>query len=349
MADQLRWGILGTGRIAAALAEALRDSKTSHLLAVGSRSQASADRFADTWRADRRYPTYDALLGDADVDVVYIATPNQLHAELAIACANAGKHILCEKPIALNAPQAEPIFQAAEANDVFLMEAFMYRCHPQTAKIVELVRDKAVGDVRLLQASFAFHMSQEWQDKDPRMVNAWAGGGIMDVGCYTVSLSRLIAGVANGHAGPIEPTEIAGSAHLHPQKNVDLWAGATCKFDGDIVAALACGIMVDTDWTYRVFGTQGRLEIPNPWKPEPTGAVIKRFAEGGPGPTEPAEVYTIDANRTLYEIEVDTVAEHINARQAPNPCATWDDTMQNMRTLDRWRASIGLKWEGTEG
>ena len=345
MADTLRWGILGTGRIAAALAEALLTSKTGELAAVGSRSQGSADAFAQRWapgKQARRYDSYQGVLDDAEVDVVYIALPNQLHAEWACKCAAAGKHILCEKPIGLNAGEAQTSIDAAKQHDVFLMEAFMYRCHPQTAKVVEMIGDGAVGDVRLLQASFAFHMAPEWREKDPRMVNAWAGGGIMDVGCYTVSLSRLIAGVATGQRSPIEPTDITGVAHIDPENRVDLCAAATCRFDGDIIAALACGIMVDTDWTYRIYGSDGRIEIPNPWKPPATGAVIKRFDEGGDAP----EVITIDAGRELYEIEVDTVAKHIADRQPPVPFANWDDTMQNMRTLDRWRDAIGLRWEG---
>jgi predicted dehydrogenase len=341
VADRLRWGILGTGRIAAALAQAINDSDRAELAAVGSRNQASADAFGERWDAARRHDSYAAVLEDPGVDVVYVALPNQLHAEWSIRCAQAGKHILCEKPIALNAAQAKTIIDAAGRHGVFLMEAFMYRCHPQTRRIVELVHENVVGEVRLIQSNFAFEMAAEWRDKDPRMVNAWAGGGIMDVGCYCTSIARLIAGAARGENGPIEPIDLKGCAHIDPGNRVDTWASAVARFPGDIVATLSCGIMLETDWTVRIWGTKGHIEIPNPWKPPTQGAQFFIHKRGEPQP----QVVTVDAGRSLYTIEVETVADAVEGKQAPHPCATWEDTMQNMRTLDRWRASIGLEWD----
>src|SRR6185369_3443793 len=125
-------------------------------VAVGSRRERSANEFGDKFSVPRRHATYDALLADPDVQIIYISTPHSLHAEWAIRAAEAGKHILCEKPLAVNYAQAMAVVEAAERAGIFLMEAFMYRCHPQTKKLVELVRDKAIGDIRLIEAAFSF-------------------------------------------------------------------------------------------------------------------------------------------------------------------------------------------------
>ncbi|MDH7571262.1 MAG: Gfo/Idh/MocA family oxidoreductase, partial [Armatimonadota bacterium] len=157
MSRKLKWGILSTGRIAGVFAKGLAASTTGELVAVGSRNQASADRFGEEFGLSRCYGSYEALLADPEVEAVYIAVPHPFHAEWAIKAADAGKHILCEKPLTLNYPEAMAVVEAAVRNDVFLMEAFMYRCTPQTAKLVELIREKAIGEVRLIQANFAFH------------------------------------------------------------------------------------------------------------------------------------------------------------------------------------------------
>ena len=193
---KLRWGIIGLGRIAAKFARDLPRSHSGKLLAVASRSQAKADEFGEEFGAVRRYGSYQDLLADEEVEAVYIATPHPFHAEWAIAAAEAGKHILCEKPLTVNHPQAMAVVEAARRNDVFLMEAFMYRCHPQTAKLVELIRRGVIGEVRAVQATFGFHASY---DLDGRLLKrSLGGGGILDVGCYCVSMARLVAGVAQG-------------------------------------------------------------------------------------------------------------------------------------------------------
>ena len=156
MSKALNWGIIGTGTIAHIFAGGIAKSSTGTLVAVGSRTQDAADSFGATWHVPRRYGSYSDLLMDKDVQAVYISTPHPLHAEWAIKAADAGKHILCEKPLALNYAQAETMIEAARRNDVFLMEAFMYRCHPQTAKLVELIRSGAIGRVCVIQATFSF-------------------------------------------------------------------------------------------------------------------------------------------------------------------------------------------------
>ena len=221
--NSLSWGILGTGRIAGVFAQQLSQSKTGKLIAVGSRTQASADKFVAEYHVPRGHDTYGALLADSQVQAVYIATPHTLHAEWCIHAAEAGKHILCEKPLTLNHTEAISVVEAARKHNVFLMEAFMYRCHPQTAKLVELLREKVIGEVRIIHASFGFH-----RDFNPQVrlfKNALGGGGILDVGCYTVSMSRLVAGIATGKSFA-DPLEVHGCAHFAPT-GVDTWATAS--------------------------------------------------------------------------------------------------------------------------
>src|SRR4051812_30052947 len=176
MSEKLAWGILGTGSIANAFAEGLATSQTSHLIAVGSRSKESADKFADKHKVATRHASYEALLADPKVQAVYIATPHPLHAEWAMKCADANKHVLVEKPIGMNHAQAMAIIEAAVANDVFLMEAFMYRVHPQTLKLVELLKQKVIGDVKMIQATFSFHWPKPWNDTSRITSNALGGG-----------------------------------------------------------------------------------------------------------------------------------------------------------------------------
>src|SRR5579871_4902609 len=214
---QLKWGILGTGKIAETFAKGIAGSKTGKLIAVGSRAQETADKFGTTYDVPRRYPTYTELLADPEVDAIYISLPNHLHAEWTIRCAEAGKHILCEKPFTVNAQEAESTLAELERYAVFFMEAFMYRCHPQTAKLAQLLAEKAIGEVRLIQCSFCYNMGPRYENI--RLRHDVAGGGIMDVGCYTMSLARLIAGA--------EPEDIQGAAFIGPVSHVDEVATAS--------------------------------------------------------------------------------------------------------------------------
>ena len=339
MSGRLQWGIIGTGLIAGELADGIRESETGELLAVGSRSQETADAFGETHLVPRRYGSYQALLDDRDVEAVYIATPHPMHAEWTIKAAEAGKHILAEKPMGMNAPEARAMIDAAGKHDVFLMEAFMYRCHPQIRKVRELIADGEIGEVRCIRASFSYHAAF---DPDHRAYSqALGGGGILDVGCYPVSLSRLIAGIAHGRCFE-NPVEVKGTGHLGTT-GVDEYAAAVLRFEGDIVAEISCGIglnMVEA-WGAQIFGSEGALFIPNPWIPsrydrEPLNLVLQRHGDG-------TETIIVEAPKDLYTYEADMVAAHIDERQAP--AMSWDDTLGNMETLDRWRGELGLVYE----
>jgi predicted dehydrogenase/aryl-alcohol dehydrogenase-like predicted oxidoreductase len=335
---KLAWGILGTGGIARTFAKGVSASQTGMLLGVGSRTMASATQFADEFAIPRRYDSYEALLADPDITAVYIALPNHLHALWAIRCAEAGKHILCEKPLATNLAEAMTAIEAARYHDVFFMEAFMYRCHPQTARLAELVRAKAIGDLRVIQAHFSFNM--HGPRENIRQQNPAAGGGIMDVGCYCTSIARLLAGAALGQPFA-DPIEVKGCGHIGEGSHVDEWATAALRFPGDIVANLTCGIQVAVDSALRLWGSEGHIVVPVPWFPGPKDNEILVYHDGNPSP----ERVLVDAEGPLYAIEADTVARHIAERQAPTPCMTWADSLSNMATLDRWRKDIGLVFE----
>lgn len=339
MADKLNWGIIGAGGIARAFAAGVAKSRTGTMVAVGSRTQENADRFASENNVPKAHGSYEALLADDEVEAVYISTPHPMHAEWAIKAAEAGKHILCEKPIGINHAEAMAIVEAARRHDVFLMEAFMYRCHPQTRKLVELVQVQHIGEVRVIQASFSFHAGY---DADSRLfANRLGGGGILDVGCYCTSLARLVAGVAQGeHA--IDPDEVTGVGVLG-ETGVDEYAMACLKFPGNILAMLSTGVSVHQDNAVRIFGTKGRIVLPWPWIPAREGGTCRILTQMN-GQDEPTE-HLIETDEYLYAIEADTVADHLDQRQASSPAMTWNDTLGNMQTLDRWRRAIGLVYE----
>ncbi|WP_428940890.1 aldo/keto reductase [Fontivita pretiosa] len=339
---RINWGIISTGAIARAFARGLNQSKTGRLVAVASRSQESADRFAAEFPVQRAYASYEALLTDPSVQAVYIATPHPMHAEWAIRAARAGKHILCEKPAALNHPDLMAMLEAAHENNVFFMEAFMYRCHPQTARLLELIRSQAIGQVRLIHATFSFHGRF---NPDGRLFNnALGGGAILDIGCYTVSMSRLIAGAATG-ANFADPLEVWGVAHLG-ETGVDEWAVACLKFPADILAQLSTGISLNQHNVVRIFGSEGNITIPNPWLANRTAPDIGRIIVQRNGEAQPAEI-VIDADVTSYSYEADVAGKAILAGQTqpPPPAMSWDDSLGNMRTMDRWRQAIHLVYE----
>ena len=340
MPKQLQWGILGTGGIAATFARGLAKSETGELVAVGSRTQGSADRFGEEHTVLRRHGSYESLLADDGVEAVYIATPHPMHAEWAIKAAEAGKHILCEKPIGLNHAEAMAIVAAAQEHDVFLMEAFMYRCHPQTAKLIELVREGAIGEVRVIQASFSFNAGESWESRT--LKHELGGGGILDVGCYCTSMARLVAGAAVGKAFD-DPVEFKATGKIGDESRVDEWAAASLKFPSGIVAEIATGVRVNQENVVWVYGSKGRILVPWPWIPGREGQATKilLYREG----TDEPEEIVIEPPGWLYALEADTVARHIDDRQAAPPAMTWDDTLGNMKALDAWRAQIGLVYD----
>ncbi|HEY3324562.1 MAG TPA: aldo/keto reductase [Planctomycetota bacterium] len=339
MASKLNWGILATGNIAKAFAKGLAASQTGTLLAVGSRSQAGADKFGAEFNVPRRYGSYEALLADKDVQAIYVATPHPMHAEWAIRCAEAGKHILCEKPMTINHAEAMVVLEACRRHDVFFMEAFMYRCHPQTAKLVELLREKAIGEIRLIHATFSFHAG--FNPSSRLFANELGGGGILDVGCYCTTAANLIAGIATGKDFA-EPLELKAVGFLG-QTGADEYTVAVAKYPGNIVAQLATGISVNQENVIRIYGSEGSIVVPSPWIPARDGGTTEIIINKN-GEKEPRKI-VLDTAAKLYAIEADTVAANIARRQAPSPAMSWEDSLANMRTMDKWRDQIGLVYK----
>ncbi len=334
--DNMQWGILGTGRIARVFAKALSVSGTGCLAAVGSRTREQADAFAAEWPGIRAHGSYEALLDDPGVAAVYIATPHPMHAAWCIRAAEAGKHILCEKPLTLNHAEAMAVVEAARRHDVFLMEGFMYRCHPQIARLRDLIWQKAIGDVRLIRASYGFRSSKP--DPESRIFsNALGGGGILDLGCYCVSLARLAAGISL-QQDFAEPIDVSGSGVIGPTR-VDEFAAATLRFPGDICAQLTCGVRLAQENEVMLFGTEGWIRLLKPWAAEGDPRIIelRRYDE------KETQTLPIHTDRPLFTIEADTVASFLRSRQAP--AMKWDDTLGNMKALDRWRQAIGLEYD----
>ncbi|GCE11760.1 aldo/keto reductase [Tengunoibacter tsumagoiensis] len=333
MSQKLSWGIIGTGGIARAFAKGLANSKTGQLIAIGSRSQESAESFGESWQVPRRYGSYEQLLADNEVQAVYISTPHPEHAEWAIKAAEAGKHILCEKPLSLNAYYGMAIVEAAQRNNVFLMEAFMYRCHPQIARLVELVQAGAIGEVRVIEASFAFQAG--FNPESRLFSNELGGGGILDVGCYCTSLARLVAGAATGKPFA-EPTKVRATGYVG-KSNVDEYTTASLSFPGNIVAQLLTGVSVNADNTVCIYGSEGSIFLPNPWVPSGETKIIVRHK----GVAQAEEIIIPDAG-DLYGLEADTVARYLAEKQSPT--MSWEDTLGNLRTLDQWRSAIGVSY-----
>jgi predicted dehydrogenase/aryl-alcohol dehydrogenase-like predicted oxidoreductase len=340
LAEHVRWAIIGAGAISQTFAAGVAASRTGELVAVGSRTPETADSFGERFGIPRRYGNYEAVLADPDVDAVYIATPHPFHAEWAIRAAEAGKHILVEKPMGLNHAEAMAVIETARRHDVFLMEAFMYRCHPQTSQLIEVIQSGAIGAVRLIEASFCFRIGNNLEHR--LLSQALGGGGILDVGGYPVSMARLIAGVAMG-TGFADPIEFTGAGHLGAESRVDEWAAAILRFPGDIVAQVRCGVRVDTENVVRIFGDEGSITVPAPWTLRgsslTSSIIVQRPDE--PGPRE----VVVEAPADPWAIEADTVARYIEDRQASFPAMSWNDTLGNLQTLDRWRAAIRLTYD----
>ncbi|MGN6506143.1 MAG: aldo/keto reductase [Tepidisphaeraceae bacterium] len=340
MTSKLRWGIIGTGAIAKCFAENIGASETGTLAAVGSRSEASAKAFADKHKLAKAYGSYDALIGDAEIDAIYVSTPHPQHAEWSIKAIRAGKHVLCEKPFALNWAESMAVIEEATLAGVTLMEAFMWRTHPQTAKLVELIKAKTIGEVGLIQAAFGFKSgfnaeSRTWS-------NALAGGGIMDVGCYAVSAARLIAGAAVGKDFA-DPEQVAGAAKL-AETGVDAVAVGTLKFPGGILAQVSTAVGLNMENVVRVFGSEGSIFLPNPWVADRINPPAGKNIVTKGGKTEEIDV---PSKVTSFTHEIDAFGRAVMAKhqQAAAPAMTWDDTLGQARTLDRWRQAAGVVYE----
>ncbi len=343
----IRWGILGPGQIARVFCNGLRFSQTGEAVAVASRDEQRAQQLADLFSIGKVHTSYEALLADDGIDAVYIATIHPAHLEWVEKAAAAGKHILVEKPMGMNAMQVEAMVEAARSNDVFLMEAFMYRCHPQMQKVADLIADGAIGAVRVVRSAFGYRAGFSPDSRAYR--RDLGGGGIMDVGCYPASAARFVAGAASGQPF-LDPTEVNASGVIG-ESGVDYYAAATLRFANDVIGEISTGVACNLPGEIAVFGEEGILRVPEPWLPSSPCRTAQQALP--PDTTFPsselilerggtAEHIEVAVDRDLFTYEADIVAAHIDARQSPT--MGWDDSLGNMRLLDQWRAQIGLRY-----
>jgi len=251
----LRWGILSTARINRAIINALSFSKVDQCYAVASRDADKAKRYAAEWKIPKWVGSYDELLNDPDIDIIYNPLPNHLHVSESIRAMRAGKHVLCEKPLALTPEDVDLLSRASQETSKFVMEAFMYRHHPQTKHVVDLIRGGAVGDVQLIRGAFTFQIKDE---QDIRLLPDSGGGSIWDVGCYPISYARTILGEA--------PSEVLGSAVFNPS-GVDESFYGQLLFPSGAIAQFDSGFRSEPRAKMEIVGTKGELTIPDPFKP----------------------------------------------------------------------------------
>ncbi|SFD51909.1 Gfo/Idh/MocA family protein [Roseivivax sediminis] len=259
-----RWGLIGPGAIARNFADGLAEAPSGALVAVASRSEARARAFGDRYRLDgaKRYTDYRDLCADPDVDAVHISTPHVFHAEQALMAIRAGKHVSVEKPAGVTAAEVRTIVEAAARERVFLMEAYMYLCHPQIARALEILRSGEIGKLRLVRATFGFEAPF---DPESRLFSPELGGGaILDVGGYPVSAACLFAGAAERRFA--QPEVVSGTGAIGRSGVVEIARGALTFADG-ITAEIGCAISRPMENAVYVEGDKGSLSLPDPWTP----------------------------------------------------------------------------------
>ncbi|MCG2786136.1 MAG: Gfo/Idh/MocA family oxidoreductase [Anaerolineae bacterium] len=253
MTEKLRWGLLSTAKINAALFKPLAKSKRNTLFAVGSRSEESAQAYAAEHGIPRAHGSYEALLADPQVDVIYNSLPNHLHAEWTIKALEAGKHVLCEKPFALTLAEVDAMTEAAQRTGKALAEAFMYRTHPQTLKVKEIIDSGKIGKILLVKGGFTFTFNRPG---NYRLDPAFGGGALWDVGCYPISYARSMLG--------LEPLEVFGW-QATGESGIDESFSGQMRFPGDVHTQFDCGFRGPFRAFIEIVGEQGTLEIPSPF------------------------------------------------------------------------------------
>jgi predicted dehydrogenase len=323
MSSTIRWGVLSTANIGRVrVIPAIRGSRNGEVRAIASRSLQSAQDFASSNGIPYAYGSYDELLADPDIDAIYNPLPNSLHAEWAIKCAEAGKPMLCEKPLALDAGEAQRMVDAFAERDLPFAEAFMYRFHPQIMRVKEMVATDEIGDVHSIQATFTFSV----RDADDIRLDADLGGGsLMDVGCYCVSVMRFITGE--------EPESVLGIAHTG-EHDVDVNFSGVLRFPSGVLGHFDSGLRSNrTNW-FTVIGSEGRIRVNESFVPainQPTSVDVWRGDKHEMMQMEGADPY-----RLMAEDFAGAVLNEHPPRFAPS------DAVAGMRVLDSLKAAAGL-------
>jgi len=326
MTGTVRWGILATGAIARDFAEGLTDAPGAELVAVGSRTQETADRFGDEHGVPRRYASYEALCQDHEVDVVFVGTPHNLHRDNTVSALEAGKAVLCEKPFAINASQAEEMAGLARKKGLFLMEAMWNRFHPVVIEMKRLLDDGAIGEPRMLVADFGLGAPF---DPGSRLFDlALGGGALLDLGVYPVALASLVLG---------PPDRISTHAHLGPT-GVDERAGIILGYSEGRMAVLHTALREKTPSEAMIFGDAGSIRLHSPIF-RPSGLTLSQ-----PGRDE--ETIRPQVKGNAYNYEAVEVMRCLRSGTTESPSMTLDESLSIMRTLDAIRAEWGLRYPG---
>lgn len=325
MSEPIRWGILGTGFIANQFAEGLQALPDAELRAVASRSQGRANAFGEQYNVPQRYASYAELAQASDVDAVYVATPHSSHKENTLLCLHNGKHVLCEKPFALNAAQAREMVALAREKALFLMDAVWTRFFPAMGKVRDWLAEKAIGDVLLVQSDFGFRMPEV--DPTHRLFDpALGGGALLDVGIYPVQLASMVYGK--------EPQNIASRATLG-STGVDELSVTVLQYSDYEMATVTTALQVDTPHEARILGSRGMILIPDWWHPT---QLTLRIA----GETPQTFNFPIEGNG--YNYEAAEVGRCLRAGRTESPIMPLDETLIIMETLDRIREQWGLRY-----
>ena len=293
----LNWGLLSTARINRALIPAIRNSKRNRLAAVASRSQSAADAYAREWKIEKALGSYEALLSDPEIDVIYVSLPNHMHAEWSLKALRAGKHVLCEKPLALSVEQVDAMAQAAQETGTVLAEAFMYRHHPQTFKVEDIVKSGQLGDVQIVRGAFTYTLRREG---DIRARKETGGGSIWDVGCYPINYALMLIGM--------EPAEVTGWQRIGADGTDAMFVGQM-RFPNGAFAQFESSFISPPQSFMEIVGSEGVLEVPVPFKPGPLEKIILRRGDKD----EAIEVH----GGELYVGEVQDMAEAVLLGKPP--------------------------------
>ena len=291
----VKWGIISTADINRKLLAGAAASADVEVVAVGSRDLDKARAFADEWGIERAYGSYDDLLADADVEAVYNPLPNTMHVEWSIRALEAGKHVLCEKPMSRHVSDVEAAFDAAERADLLLSEAFMWRHNPQTKRLAQLVAEGAIGELRLIRAAFSYAL---FDHDNIRLRTDVEGGALMDVGCYCVSGSRLLGG---------DPVEASGHAYTGPSGTDWVFTG-TLRHRGDVLTTFDCGTCLASRDELEAIGTEGSLFLDDPWHCRRPVIEVRRADD-----VERIEVPPQDS----YRLELEDLSAAIRSGGAP--------------------------------
>jgi predicted dehydrogenase len=327
--ERLRWGILSTANIARTkVVPGMLKAANCEVVAVGSRDEAAARRFAEELGLPRAHGSYEALLADPDVDAVYIPLPNHLHLEWTLAAAAAGKHVLCEKPLAMTSADGERMAEACEQAGVTLMEAFMYRLHPTWQRVRELIAAGRIGRLQTVQSWFSYF------NDDPaniRNIRDAGGGALFDIGCYCVNLSRMLFGA--------EPERVEAALLRDPDMEVDVLTSALLEFPGGGTATFTCSTRSEPDQRVHIYGTDGRISIGIPFNIPPDRPTEVFVTHGGTPPVAPNTETLTFPTADPYTVEAEAFAAAIlDGQRAPTPPS---DAVANLRVIEAIFSAAG--------